>query len=222
MLVTALVSALGLKEVWGIIKKKMDLDGKKAELKSERKVTYEATKDQITAQVIEELKNKIGELETKIDSLIAENIQLREKLARMEERILVNAKNKVGRRKNLLKIKKNNMDNFDAHKWFKKEYLGEGHTEDKTERDQFIRRYDQLSNDDKLKLAKIQAMMDRERSLKEEDIEENRLYPDYDDIIELIKVKTMKNGGSEIDEAMDVMEFIGQHYGINFEFGRGF
>ena len=54
------------------------------------------------------------------------------------------------------------MDNFDAHKWFKKSYLQEGHTEDKTERDQFIRRYDQLSNDDKLKLAKIQAMMDRE------------------------------------------------------------
>jgi len=64
------------------------------------------------------------------------------------------------------------MDNFDAHKWFKKEYLGEGHTEDKTERDQFIRRYDQLSNDDKLKLAKIQAMMDRERSLKEDDLNE--------------------------------------------------
>jgi len=98
VLVTALVSALGLKEVWGIIKKKMDLDGKKAELKSKRKVTYEATKDQITAQVIEELKNKIGELEAKIDSLIAENIQLREKLARMEERILVNAKMKGGRK----------------------------------------------------------------------------------------------------------------------------
>ena len=52
-------------------------------------------------------------------------------------------------------------------------------------------------------------------------LKENRLYPDYDDIIELIKDKTIKNGGSEIDEAMDVMEFIGQHYGINFEFGRG-
>tara|TARA_B100000035_G_C20780382_1_gene456604 strand:+ start:66 stop:455 length:390 start_codon:yes stop_codon:yes gene_type:complete len=128
------------------------------------------------------------------------------------------------------------MDNFDAHKWFKKEYLGEGHTEDKMERDQAIKRYDQLSADDKLKLAKIQKMMDRERKmrdyykgdsgvfpadLKEDDLEENRLYPDYDDIIELIKGKTMKNGGSEIDEAMDVMEFIGQHYGINFEFGRG-
>tara|TARA_R110001583_G_scaffold3295_3_gene21476 strand:- start:1668 stop:2048 length:381 start_codon:yes stop_codon:yes gene_type:complete len=64
------------------------------------------------------------------------------------------------------------MDNFDAHKWFKKEYLGEGHTEDKTERDQFIRRYDQLSDDDKLKLAKIQAMMDKERSLREDNLEE--------------------------------------------------
>ena len=57
--------------------------------------------------------------------------------------------------------------------------------------------------------------------LNESTVEENRLYPDYDDIIELIKGKTMKHGGSEIDEAMDVMEFIGQHYGINFEFGRG-
>ena len=158
------------------------------------------------------------------------------------------------------------MDNFNAHKWFKKEYLGEGHTddkvvaatkdgrieitqkqmerlhngevvhlsngsvlsfvkeghtEDKMERDQAIKRYDQLSDDDKLKLAKIQAMMDKERSLKEDNIEENRLYPDYDDIIELIKGKTVKNNSSEIDEAMEAMEFIGQHYGINFEFGRG-
>jgi hypothetical protein len=108
------------------------------------------------------------------------------------------------------------MDNFDAHKWFKKEYLGEGHTEDKMERDQAIKRYDQLSDDDKLKLAKIQAMMDKERSLKETTEREV-----YDDIIKLIKSETMKYGGSEIDEAMDVMEFIGQHYGINFEFGRG-
>ena len=107
------------------------------------------------------------------------------------------------------------MGNFDTHKWCKKQYLEEGHTEDKvvakgdgieitqdqmkrlhngevvrlsngstlsfvkeghtedkTERDQFIRRYDQLSNDDKLKLAKIQAMMDRERSLKENNPED--------------------------------------------------
>ena len=57
--------------------------------------------------------------------------------------------------------------------------------------------------------------------LNESTVEENRLYPDYDDIIELIKGKTVKNNSSEIDEAMEAMEFIGQHYGINFEFGRG-
>ena len=73
------------------------------------------------------------------------------------------------------------MDNFDAHKWFKKEYLGEGHTEDKMERDQAIRRYDQLSDDDKLKLAKIQKMMDRERSLREDEPEDD-MHDDPGDI----------------------------------------
>ena len=70
------------------------------------------------------------------------------------------------------------MDNFNTHKWFKKQY-------------------------------------------QEEDIKENKSYPDYDDIIELIKSNSNKNNSSEIDEAIDVMEFIGQEYGINFEFGRG-
>ena len=177
------------------------------------------------------------------------------------------------------------MDNFDAHKWFKKEYLGEGHTEDKTERDQFIRRYDQLSNDDKLKLAKIQAMMDREkkdqsksssligrmgdRSLREDDLnEDRRRVVDYDnrddrttelfldngdsvevDVIELYD-NLKENNPDDIDEiafgaagtdkrtgqvvgeiielirstgvdAYEVMEELGQEFGINFEFGRG-
>ena len=69
------------------------------------------------------------------------------------------------------------MDNFNTHKWFKKQYL-------------------------------------------EEDIKENKSYPDYDDIIELIKSNSNKNNSSEIDEAIDVMEYIGQHYGINIEFTR--
>ena len=157
------------------------------------------------------------------------------------------------------------MDNFDAHKWFKKEYLGEGHTEDKvvakgegieitqdqmkrlhngevvrlsngstlsfvkeghtkdkTERDQAIRRYDQLSNDDKLKLAKIQAMMDRERSLREDDLDEiafgaagtdKRTGQVVGEIIELIRSTGV--------DAYEVMEELGQEFGINFEFGRG-
>ena len=58
------------------------------------------------------------------------------------------------------------MDNFDAHKWFKKQYLEEGMSDEEI---QAIKRFEELSNDDKLKLAKIQAMMDRERSLREDD-----------------------------------------------------
>ena len=75
---TALVSALGLKEIWNIWKKKIDQRNRKLN-------KDEITKDQLTAKVIEELK-------IKIDKLIKENIELREKLARMEERLLVNAK----------------------------------------------------------------------------------------------------------------------------------
>ena len=54
----------------------------------------------------------------------------------------------------------------------------------------------------------------------EEDIGENKLYPDYDDIIEVIKKNSNKNDSDESDEAIKVMEFIGQHYGINIEFTR--
>ena len=61
------------------------------------------------------------------------------------------------------------MDNFDAHKWFKKQYLEEGMSDEEIHA---IKRYEELTQDDKLKLAKIQAMMDRERSLREDDLNE--------------------------------------------------
>ena len=61
------------------------------------------------------------------------------------------------------------MDNFDARKWFKKQYLEEGMSDEEI---QAIRRFEDLSDDDKLKLAKIQAMMDKERSLREDNLEE--------------------------------------------------
>ena len=49
------------------------------------------------------------------------------------------------------------MDNFDAHKWFKKEYLGEGHTEDKMERDMEARTRSRLSPDELKKLDAMRA-----------------------------------------------------------------
>ena len=100
VIVTALASALGLKEIWNIIKKKMDLSAKKEK-------SNETTKDNLTAQVIEELKNKIGELEKKIDELIKENIELNIKLARMEERLMQSAKKRVQKRRKSIEEKEN-------------------------------------------------------------------------------------------------------------------
>ena len=45
------------------------------------------------------MKDKIIELEIKIDKLITENIDLHKKLARMEERLLLNANRKSTRKR---------------------------------------------------------------------------------------------------------------------------
>jgi hypothetical protein len=50
---------------------------------------------------MEEMTGRIISLEDKIDKLITENIMLREKLARMEERLLINAKLKVNRKRSV-------------------------------------------------------------------------------------------------------------------------
>jgi uncharacterized small protein (DUF1192 family) len=89
---TALVTALGAKEIWNIWKKKIDH-------KSHKLTKDEITKDQLTALVIGELKDKIGELEIKIDKLITENLDLHKKLARMEERLVLNANKKSTRKR---------------------------------------------------------------------------------------------------------------------------
>ena len=81
MLVTSLLGVLGIKEVWAIFKQKIDINAKKEE-----------RQDNLQAKVIEELKNKIDGLERKIDELITENTHLRIKIAKMEERLIVNAK----------------------------------------------------------------------------------------------------------------------------------
>jgi predicted ATP-grasp superfamily ATP-dependent carboligase len=89
---TALVTALGAKEIWNIWKKKIDH-------KSQKLTKDEITKDQLTANVIGELKDKIIELEIKIDKLITENLDLHKKLARMEERLVLNANKKSTRKR---------------------------------------------------------------------------------------------------------------------------
>ena len=47
--------------------------------------------DNLSLKIIEELKNKIDSLEKKIENLITENIDLKIKVAKMEERIIKSA-----------------------------------------------------------------------------------------------------------------------------------
>ena len=88
MVISSLVGALGLKSIWDIIKKKMDIAAAKEELV-----------DGLSLKVIQELKSKISDLESKIDVLITENTELRVKIAKMEERLIQNAKKSVSRRR---------------------------------------------------------------------------------------------------------------------------
>lgn len=88
MVISSLVGALGLKSIWDIIKKKMDI----AAAKEERV-------DGLSLKVIQELKSKISDLESKIDVLITENTELRVKIAKMEERLIQNAKKSVSRKR---------------------------------------------------------------------------------------------------------------------------
>jgi hypothetical protein len=55
---------------------------------------------------------------------------------------------------------------------------------------------------------------------QELDTSVNELRGSGDDIIEVIKSMAMEMDGDEIEAAMEVMEFIGEHFKIDFEFGR--
>ena len=59
MVVTSLVGALGLKSIWDIVKKRMDI-----------KAAKEERIDNLSIAVIEELKDMIVALELKIDELL--------------------------------------------------------------------------------------------------------------------------------------------------------
>tara|TARA_R100001460_G_scaffold88585_1_gene130102 strand:- start:62 stop:385 length:324 start_codon:yes stop_codon:yes gene_type:complete len=83
-----IISAFGIKEIWAIVKQKIDINAKKDE-----------REDDVYAKQIETLTNKITQLETKIEVLIEENIQLRVKVVKMEARLINSAKKKVNRKK---------------------------------------------------------------------------------------------------------------------------
>lgn len=89
MVVTSLIGALGLKEIWSIVKQKIDINAKKDE-----------REDNFYTVQIQELTSKITQLEKKIEVLIEENISLKIKIERMQSRLVLSAKNKVNRKRN--------------------------------------------------------------------------------------------------------------------------
>ena len=98
-IIAAIAGALGIKELWNIWKKKMDINAGKdsEELQLSTKVFF---------ATISDLKDEIKALEVKIEQLIEENMQCAIKLARMEERLIANVSTKVrkiGMAKNIIK-----------------------------------------------------------------------------------------------------------------------
>ena len=87
MVVSTLIGALGIKEIWGIVKQKIDIGAKKDE-----------REESLYTKQIEILTSKISQLETKIELLIEENIQLRVKVVKMEARLINSAKKKVNKK----------------------------------------------------------------------------------------------------------------------------
>jgi len=81
IVVSSLVGALGIKEIWQIVKQKIDINAKKEE-----------RVDSVFTEQIEQLTKKIGELEKKIDELITENTHLKIKIVKMENRLISTAK----------------------------------------------------------------------------------------------------------------------------------
>lgn len=88
MVISTLVGALGIKEIWGIVKQKIDINAKKDE-----------REDSFYIKQISDLTDKIAGLEKKIEVLIEENIQLRIKIERMQTRLVVSAKKKVNKKR---------------------------------------------------------------------------------------------------------------------------
>ncbi len=98
-ILVTLIGALGIKEIWNIWKKKIDVQAKKdiITLSNDHQILHEVIEEQ--RKTIEDMTKRIIILEDKIDQLIEENRDCAVKLARMEERILLSAKKSSARKR---------------------------------------------------------------------------------------------------------------------------
>lgn len=89
-MLVALIGALGLKEGWNIWKKKID-----------NSVSFKSSIREDNRKRIGELEESVKSLYEKIEALLLENAALRANVARLEERILITAKNRIKKDKDI-------------------------------------------------------------------------------------------------------------------------
>ena len=89
-MLVALIGALGLKEGWNIWKKKID-----------NSASFKSSIREDNRKRIVGLEEKVKGLYEKIEALLLENATLKANVARLEERILITAKNRVKKDKDI-------------------------------------------------------------------------------------------------------------------------
>jgi hypothetical protein len=89
-MLVALIGALGIKEGWNIWKKKID-----------NSLSFKSNIREDNRKRIVGLEDKVKGLYEKIEALLLENATLKANVARLEERILITAKNRVKKDKDI-------------------------------------------------------------------------------------------------------------------------
>ena len=108
-------------------------------------------------------------------------------------------------------------DNFDTHKWFKKQYIEESMSAEELKD---LEREKRFTPDE---LAKIKKMQDF-KSGKTDNLNEDTdiLESQFDDLYQVIRNIHHVGEFEDIKEAAEeAMQRIGEEFGVNFEYGRG-
>ena len=110
------------------------------------------------------------------------------------------------------------MDNFDAHKWFKKSYLQEGMSDEEYAKAKEAERLENHPEKDKIRALQNFKSGKTDNLNEDTDILESQ----FDDLYQVVRnIHHVGEYGSLEEAAEEAMERIGQEFGVNFEFGRG-
>jgi regulator of replication initiation timing len=91
-LLVALIGAFGVKEIWVIWKKKIDIKARKDESTDNKLST-------LYMSIIQDLKVQIQKLENKVDLLINENVELRQEISNLENALKPTSRYSTRKRK---------------------------------------------------------------------------------------------------------------------------